>query len=68
MVYYADGTIIISRSKSACESLLIGNTDRISAQYGLKLNKGTCVNFNMNGAEQTSYLGNTLNAKASLRE
>ena len=52
--------------------------ERISGQYGLKLNKDKCVNLNMNTEEQqafsggeglikveeATYLGNTLNSRA----
>jgi retron-type reverse transcriptase len=77
MVYYADDTIIVSTRLEACKKL-VEYTGRISANYGLKLNKGKCVNLNMNtGKQQTfsnqkeiaqaseaTYLGNVLNYKA----
>ena len=77
MVFYADDTIVTSRSKAACEELLEKN-ERISGQYGLKLSKDKCVNLNMNtdkqqtfkggqklvAAEEAAYLGNTLHRKA----
>ena len=47
MVFYADDTIVTSRSKAACEELL-EITERISGQHGLQLNKDKCVNLNMN--------------------
>ena len=77
MVYYADDTIIFSKNMQAIEEL-ISLTERISATYGLKLNKDKCVNLNMNTEEQqqiqdhkpilsstnATYLGNVLNNKA----
>ena len=73
-----DDTIVVSRSKKACEELL-ERIERISGQYGLELNKDKCVNLNMNTeeqqtfrgrnklmkAEEATYLGNTLNCKAN---
>ena len=78
MVFYADDTIVTSRSKAACEELL-EQIERISGQYGLKLNKDKCVNLNMNteeqqtfrggqqlvAAEEATYLGDTLNRRAN---
>ena len=77
MVYYADDTIIVSRSLEACEQL-IAMTEKYSAQYGLNLNRGKCVNLNMNtedtqkfsngdgikSKKEATYLGNELNYKA----
>ena len=54
LVYYADDTIVISRTKEACEELL-ELVEEISASYGLKLNKDKCVNLNMNTEEQQSF-------------
>ena len=78
MVFYADDTIVVSRTKEACEELL-ERIERMSGQCGLKPNKGKCVNLNMNTeeqqtsrgenklikAEEATYLGNTLNSKAN---
>ena len=77
MVYYADDTIIVSRSLEACNQL-IELTEAFSEQYGLKLNKSKCVNMNMNAdgeqafasgeaiktEKEAMYLGNQLNYKA----
>ena len=77
MVYYADDTIIVSRSLEACEQL-IAMTEEFSSHYGLNLNRGKCVNLNMNTEEsqkfqngtniknekEAMYLGNELNYKA----
>ena len=77
MVFYADDTIVVSRSKEACEGLL-EKIERTSGQYGPKLNKDKRVNLNMNTdeqqtfrggdklikAEEATYLGNTLNSMA----
>ena len=78
MVFYTDDTIVVSRTKEACEELL-EIIERISGQYRFKLNKDKCVNLNMNTeeqltfrrgnklikAEEARYLGNTLNSKAN---
>ena len=61
MVYYADDTIIVSRSLEACEQL-IAMTEEFSAQYGLNLNRGKCVNLSMN-TEETQKFQNGTNIK-----
>ena len=78
MICYADDTIVVSTNKEACNELL-HHTEAISKQYGLSLNKDTCVNLNMNTGEQqefqdgaplqtdkeTVYLRIVLNSKAN---
>lgn len=79
MVYYADDTILASKDPDALNELL-EHTEKSSAKYGLKLNKGKCVSINMNNdnkiaftdgmeltkGKQTLYLGNEINDKANL--
>jgi len=84
MVFYADDTIVFSKTIKGIEEIL-GHVKNISGDYGLRLNKGKCVNMNMNvqgkqklgtepddhqmeGVESAMYLGNRLNKKASVRE
>ena len=50
MVFHADDIIVASRSKTACEELF-EKIERISGDYGLKLNKDKCVKLNMNTEE-----------------
>ena len=54
MVVYADDTIVVSKTKEACEELL-RLIESISGAYGLKLNKDTYVNLNMNTEEQQAF-------------
>ena len=79
MIYYADDTILFSKSPEALNELL-KLTEETSAKYGLKLNKGKCVAINMNNEDkihspdgkdlqkgaETMYLGNEINTKANL--
>ena len=78
MVFYADDTIVVSKTQEACEEML-ELIENISGEYGLKLNKDKCVNLNINTdeqqtfkngdklikAEEAVYLGNTLNSKTN---
>jgi hypothetical protein len=83
-LFYADDTIVFSKTKQAIEELL-GLIKDTSGNYGLRLNKGKCVNMNMNvvgqqkqgkqdhdlelkGVDAAMYLGNKLNNKASVKE
>ena len=79
IVFYADDTTVVSRTKEACE-LLLEKIEAIFEEHGLKLNKDKCVNLNMNTEEQQTlrngeklvkaeeavYLGNTLSSKANV--
>ena len=47
MVFYADDTIVFSKAIQGIEEIL-GHIKNISGEYGLRLNKGKCVNMNMN--------------------
>ena len=84
MVFYADDTIVFSRTQKGIEEIL-GLIQHTSSKYGLKLNKDKCVNMNMNtngsqkigtqtgdhamkNVEAAMYLGNKLNKKASVQE
>ena len=51
MVFYADDTIVVSKTKETCEELL-ENIETISGENGLRLNKDKGVNLNMNTEEQ----------------
>ena len=83
MVFYADDTIVFSKTIKGIEEIL-GHVKNISGDYGLRLNKGKCVNMNMHvegqqklgtkpedhqmkGVESAMYLGNRLNKKANIR-
>ena len=84
MVFYADDTIVFSKTIQGIEEIL-GHIKNISGEYGLRLNKGKCVNMSMNavgeqklgtqtedhqmmGVESAMYLGNRLNKRASVKE
>jgi len=84
MVFYADDTIVFSKTIKGIEEIL-GHVKNISGDYGLRLNKGKCVNMNMNvegqqklgtepddhqmeGVESAMYPGNRLNKKNSVKE
>ena len=63
MVFYADDTIVFSKTLKGIEETL-GHIEQISAEYGLSLNKDKCVNMNMNtpqtsqqkiGTQQTAH-------------
>ena len=84
MVFYADDTIVFSRTQKGIEEIL-GLIQHTSSKYGLRLNKDKCVNMNMNtegsqklgtqaddhvmkSVEAAMYLGNKLNKRASVQE
>ena len=79
MIYYADDTVLFSRSTRGLNELL-RLTESVSAQFGLKLNKNKCVALAMNNdgnihfgnneqlekCFETTYLGNELNNEANI--
>ena len=72
-VYYADDTILIATSTRAANKHL-AEVERVSLQFGLKLNRGKCNPISMNGnnvikvpdgqrmerVEETTYLGHQI--------
>ena len=72
-VYYADDTILIATSTRAANKQL-AEVERVSLQFGLKLNRGKCNPISMNGnnvikvpdgqrmerVEETTYLGHQI--------
>ena len=80
MVYYADDTILFSRSNRGLNELL-SLTEQVSKQYGLRLNRGKCVAIPMNSdgsihfadgtartkSFETTYLGNELNQEVNIQ-
>ena len=80
MVYYADDTILFSRSNRGLNELL-SLTEQVSKQYGLRLNGGKCVAIPRNNdgsihfadgtaltkSFETTYLGNELNQEVNIQ-
>ena len=80
MVYYADDTVLFSRSNRGLNELL-RYTEQISKGYGLSLNKSKCVAIAMNndgcihfgdgtplGKEfEAMYLGNEINRIVNIK-
>ena len=79
MVYYADDTILFSRDTRGINELL-KLTEKVSANYGLKLNRDKCVAIAMNGdgnihfsdgtrldkKYEATYLGHEVNKETNI--
>ena len=79
-VYYADDTILITTSTRAANKQL-AEVERVSLQFGLKLNRGKCNYISMNGnnvikfpdgqkmerVEETTYLGHQITKQMDVK-
>ena len=79
-VYYADDTILIATSTRAANKQL-PEVERVSLQFGLKLNRGKCNYISMNGnnvikfpdgqkmerLEETTYLGHQITQQMDVK-
>ena len=79
-VYYADDTILIATNTAAANRLL-AEVEKVSAQFGLNLNRNKCCYISMNGnnvikfadgqrlsrVEETTYLGHQITEGMDVR-